>query len=301
MKKQEYFDTLRNDASHQHSIFSNYIPPGKLGKFFDLEKNSLLKSLEEEGKCNAFSLKKDSNDEYTLTPEVKYIVNHYTVGTDLQEIIKLLSTNVSSHVLIDKEGIIHQLAPDNIKTWHAGKGQLVANSKLNKESVVNTDKMNDFSIGIENLNSGNEQFTEDQIQSNCKYIANKISLHDISPENIIGHNEWTLKKMDPGPFWYPIRMGLAYEYEKYDLEKPAILCISKEKNDEFVTNHKNCDPIKIEGEDISQLQDKLTEFGFVIPTNESGKLGPMTNKALAIFNMSYTPQYHNKNFMHLNE
>jgi N-acetylmuramoyl-L-alanine amidase len=49
----------------------------------------------------------------------------------------------AAHVVIDKDGKTCQLAPFNIKTWHAGKSKFGGRSNFNK-----------FSIGIEIVNYG---------------------------------------------------------------------------------------------------------------------------------------------------
>lgn len=74
------------------------------------------------------------------------VVIHYTAGfTAAGAIATLTNKNVtaSAHLVIDRDGSVTQLAPFNIKTWHAGdsvwKGRKFANG---------------FSVGFELVNVG---------------------------------------------------------------------------------------------------------------------------------------------------
>lgn len=74
------------------------------------------------------------------------LVMHYTAGFTAASAIATLcnpSVSASAHLVIDRDGTVTQLAPLNIKTWHAG------------ESSWKGRKMcNGFSIGIEFVNCG---------------------------------------------------------------------------------------------------------------------------------------------------
>jgi len=74
------------------------------------------------------------------------LVIHYTAGFTAASAIATLTnpnTPVSAHLVIDRDGSVTQLAPFNIKTWHAGdsawKGRRMCNG---------------FSIGFELVNVG---------------------------------------------------------------------------------------------------------------------------------------------------
>lgn len=76
--------------------------------------------------------------------------------------------NVSAHFLIDKEGTIYQLMPENYMARHAMG-------------------VNHLSIGIENVGLNKEEPTKKQIESNIKLIKYLKSKYDI--EEIISHSE----------------------------------------------------------------------------------------------------------------
>lgn len=78
--------------------------------------------------------------------EPRFIVMHYTAGTSALSAVKTLTnpaSRVSAHLVIDTDGQIWQLAPFNIKTWHAGPSRHMGYSGLNNHS-----------IGIEFVNMG---------------------------------------------------------------------------------------------------------------------------------------------------
>lgn len=307
------------DYSYQNEILDsgNVINDRNMTIFFDLTKddngkpkNALKMIFYQEGKCNAFSLKRNEKEEFTTNPEIKYIVTHYTVETNFLETLSLLTNKVSSHVLIGNKGKVYQLVPDNFKAWHAGSIGAFSQkgTVLNPDQSFTKNALNDVSIGIETLNNGNTPFTEQQIESNCRYIAEKIKLYNISPNCIIGHNEWSLTgKMDPGPYWYAIRAQLARNYKQYGLEKPGVLCMSSKLEDQFTSDDfKKVNLLKTINLDdhkkISALQNKLQKFGYYIPEEEI-KNPTMdissTYRIMAVFKMMYTPQFRNDKFMKL--
>jgi len=74
------------------------------------------------------------------------IVIHYTAGSSLTSSANWLrnpQANASAHLVVGKSGEVIQLAPFNIKTWHAGRSSWKGRSGLNQ-----------YSIGIEIDNAG---------------------------------------------------------------------------------------------------------------------------------------------------
>lgn len=74
------------------------------------------------------------------------IVIHYTAGSSLTSSANWLrnpQANASAHLVVGKSGQVIQLAPFNIKTWHAGRSSWKGRSGLNQ-----------CSIGIEIDNAG---------------------------------------------------------------------------------------------------------------------------------------------------
>lgn len=97
---------------------------------------------------------------------------------------------VSSHLLIDRLGVITQFVPFHQRAWHAGISQF-----------KDQQNCNDFSIGIELEGTDEIPYEKVQYQVLAKVIALLMHTYsDITPERIVGHNEIApTRKTDPGP------------------------------------------------------------------------------------------------------
>jgi len=87
----------------------------------------------------------------------RYLVFHYTAGKSAQSSISWLSSleaKASAHVVLGRDGSICQLAPFNVKTWHAGVSHWDGLSGLNG-----------YSIGIEMDNPGPLKKVGDEYQA----------------------------------------------------------------------------------------------------------------------------------------
>lgn len=75
------------------------------------------------------------------------LVYHYTATCHARSALNMLtrpdSPRVSAHILIDRDGTVHQLVPFNRVAWHAGKSSWEGHIGCNN-----------FSIGIEQVNAG---------------------------------------------------------------------------------------------------------------------------------------------------
>ena len=122
-----------------------------------------------------------------------------------------LDNNISTHYLIDREGVVYPCIPEARNAWHAGKGTW-------KEF---TDNMNSRSIGIELLGIGTYEEMKEYILkpdykkidsafigfTQAQYDALDNLLTDIFARNpnivqdrdhVIGHSEYSPWKTDPG-------------------------------------------------------------------------------------------------------
>ncbi len=103
-----------------------------------------------------------------------------------QEICDL---QVSSHLLIRRDGEIVQYVPFNKRAWHAG------------ESHFNgRDRCNDFSIGIELEGADDIPYEYVQYEKLAQVIVELKRIYpDISNERIVGHSDVAPgRKTDPG-------------------------------------------------------------------------------------------------------
>lgn len=97
---------------------------------------------------------------------------------------------VSSHLLIDRHGIITQFVSFDARAWHAGK------------SIYHgVENCNDFSIGIELEGTDDQPYTEYQYQSLAKVTRQLLANYPtLTPDRITGHNQIAPgRKTDPGP------------------------------------------------------------------------------------------------------
>lgn len=112
------------------------------------------------------------------------------------------ASQVSAHFLLDVDGSIYQLVDDNDIAWHAGvsewKGQ---------------ENVNNFSIGIElvNSNDGKMTYPEEQLKSLVCLVAEICEVNNITASDVIGHKDIAPgRKTDPANFpWDDFRLDLA--------------------------------------------------------------------------------------------
>lgn len=97
---------------------------------------------------------------------------------------------VSSHLLITRQGELVQFVPFDQRAWHAGKS-----------SLCGQENCNDFSIGIELEGSDDIPYTEVQYQQ-LAAVTNLllVSFPHITRDRIVGHSDIAPgRKTDPGP------------------------------------------------------------------------------------------------------
>ena len=136
---------------------------------------------------------------------VKYIIIHYTGMKNINLTYKKLSnkySNVSTHYLISRNGIIFNLLCPRYKAWHAGK------SKWRKDTNIN-----EYSIGIELENKGHQygysNFTNKQYKSLKKTIIFLKHNFYIYDKNILFHSDIAPnRKEDPGEKFFINRIGI---------------------------------------------------------------------------------------------
>ena len=140
-----------------------------------------------------------------INKTVKYVVIHYTGMKNLKLAYKKLSdenSNVSSHYLISKEGIIFNLLCPKYKAWHAGKSKW--------KNYIN---INNYSIGIELENRGHDfgysNFSAKQYSSLKKLIFFLKKNFKILEKDIVFHSDISPnRKKDPGEKFLINKIGI---------------------------------------------------------------------------------------------
>lgn len=97
---------------------------------------------------------------------------------------------VSTHILIRRNGEIVQYVPFHKRAWHAGKS-----------SYDNRERCNDFSIGIELEGSDEQAYENEQYQQLAKVISTLCDTYPkLNKQRIAGHSDIAPgRKTDPGP------------------------------------------------------------------------------------------------------
>lgn len=102
-------------------------------------------------------------------------------------------SGVSAHFIIGKAGEIVQCVDETKRAFHAGPSLFRGR-----------DRVNDFSIGIELVNSqsGSDPFTDPQYDSLTRLTRYLVARFGIPADRIVGHHDVTLRphiKRDPAP------------------------------------------------------------------------------------------------------
>jgi N-acetylmuramoyl-L-alanine amidase len=126
---------------------------------------------------------------------VSMVVLHYTGMRSADEALARLcdpAAQVSAHYLIDEDGTVISLVPEEKRAWHAGQSYWRGMTDINSAS-----------IGIELVNPGHEfgyrPFPEAQMGALLPLLANIVDRHHIVPANVVGHSDIApARKQDPG-------------------------------------------------------------------------------------------------------
>ncbi len=134
------------------------------------------------------------NDRPAGSP-VDMLVLHYTGMTSTDEALERLcdpNAKVSAHYLIDEDGAVYALVPENRRAWHAGLAAWRGHRDVNGRS-----------IGIELANPGHEfgyrAFPAAQMAALTDLALAILGRHPIPPRNVVGHSDIAPdRKLDPG-------------------------------------------------------------------------------------------------------
>lgn len=126
---------------------------------------------------------------------VDMLILHYTGMQTAQAAIDRLcdsTSQVSSHYVVDEDGAIFNLVPEQRRAWHAGMSFWRGHKALNARS-----------IGIEIVNPGHEwgyrEFPVLQMAAVCDLCLGVLARHPIPARNVVGHSDVAPdRKQDPG-------------------------------------------------------------------------------------------------------
>jgi N-acetylmuramoyl-L-alanine amidase len=152
----------------------------------------------------------------------EFVMIHFTSAVVLskddpynKELVRGIFTDyeVSVHYIIDRDGNIDCYVPEELVAYHAGRGEWNNDEKY-------TNKLNDYSIGIEIMAIGSQNDMAQYMSASeynklnpefigytdAQYDSLKLLVKDICDRNnipmdrqhIIGHEEYSPAKTDPG-------------------------------------------------------------------------------------------------------
>ena len=136
-----------------------------------------------------------NQDDRPADEPIDTLILHYTGMQSAQEAIDRLrdpAARVSSHYVVDEDGSVLQLVPEDRRAWHAGVSYWRGHSELNGRS-----------IGIEIVNPGHEwgyrDFPALQMAVVCDLCLAILSRHAIPARNVVAHSDVAPdRKEDPG-------------------------------------------------------------------------------------------------------
>lgn len=134
-------------------------------------------------------------DDRPVDGPIDILLLHYTGMQTADEAINRLrdpAARVSSHYVIDEDGSILCLVPEEKRAWHAGVSYWTGAREINARS-----------IGIEIVNPGHEwgyrPFPAAQMQAVTALSQQIVARHAIPARRVIGHSDVApLRKQDPG-------------------------------------------------------------------------------------------------------
>jgi N-acetylmuramoyl-L-alanine amidase len=136
-----------------------------------------------------------NHDDRPPASPIDTLVLHYTGMQSGPEAIARLrdpAARVSAHYVVEEDGAVFRLVPEDRRAWHAGVSHWRGRAGLNGRS-----------IGIEIVNPGHEwgyrPFPALQMAAVCDLCLDVIARHGIAPRDVVAHSDIAPdRKQDPG-------------------------------------------------------------------------------------------------------
>ncbi len=200
---------------------------------------------------------------------IDMLVLHYTgmpSGKDALTRLCDASAKVSAHYLIEEDGTVFRLVPEQRRAWHAGVAYWRGHRDINARS-----------IGIELVNPGHEfgyrAFPRRQMTALESLARDIVRRHAIPPRNVVGHSDVAPeRKEDPGEL-----------FDWAQLARAGIGLWPNVRGGHHGRTFGPGDRDKV----IADAQAKLVAWGYEVPTN--GVLETRTERALVAFQRHFRP------------
>ncbi|MBV8526285.1 MAG: N-acetylmuramoyl-L-alanine amidase [Acetobacteraceae bacterium] len=209
-----------------------------------------------------------NQDDRPAGSRIDILILHYTGMRTAEEAIGRLrnpAAGVSSHYVVEEDGTIWGLVPEENRAWHAGVSYWRGATELNSRS-----------IGIEVVNPGHEfgyrDFPVIQLAAVCDLCLSVLSRHPIPARNIVGHSDVAPeRKQDPG--------------EKFDWEQLAMNGVGLWP--EGVPDLGTGRAVR-EAADLRDVRRALGDIGYRVP--REGGLDPALSAVLRAFQRHWRPE-----------
>ncbi len=206
-------------------------------------------------------------------PPIDMLVLHYTGLPTLTDSLEALADGpkeVSSHYLIDIDGTIYHLVPEDRRAWHAGLSYWRGERDINSRSI---------GIELQHPDGNAGPYPEAQIASLIPLCQAILKRHPISPRNVVGHSDIAPdRKEDPGTYFpwkrlaeagigiWPepsdgmdetIRVSKVLHAIGYDPDADEVMAAFQRR---FMPEHLNSDDIALIGRLASAFLARANEF-----------------------------------------
>ena len=201
---------------------------------------------------------------------IDMLVLHYTQMESADAALERMcdeAAEVSAHYLVDLDGLIYRLVPEEKRAWHAGLSFWLGERDING-----------LSIGIELQNGGHDAdlpaYTEAQMQALRKLAKDIVERHGIKPQRVLGHSDVAPdRKEDPG--------------EHFDWGRLARSGVGLWRRDSFFGLEGPSFGLGDEHPLIEGLQEKFVTFGYGL--EKSGIFGKRLEQVVTAFQRHYRP------------
>ena len=200
------------------------------------------------------------------------LILHYTGMESAEAALARLcdpAAGVSAHYVVDEDGAVYRLVPEERRAWHAGESAWRGRPGVN-----------DVSIGIEIVNPGHEigyrPYPPAQMAAVEALCRGVVARHPIPPRHVLGHSDVApSRRSDPG--------------ELFDWARLAAAGIGLWP--EFSAAAGNLGPTLRPGDTgsaVAGFQEGLAEFGYGVPVH--GVFDEATAQVVTAFQRHFRPR-----------
>lgn len=202
---------------------------------------------------------------------IDILLLHYTGMATAEAALRRLTdsaSGVSCHYLVDLDGRVFAMVPEEKRAWHAGLSAWAGAQDINSRS-----------IGIEVHNRGHDDgypdFPECQIAAVIALCRDVLTRHPMPAPRILAHSDVAPeRKIDPGEkfAWKTLaRAGIGLWVEPAPLDTPGGIL----------------EPGS-EGASVRVMQEQLARYGYAIAAD--GCYGPQSLAVITAFQRHFRPQ-----------